>query len=84
MPESGVFYLLVCRECGNGDLVMPFGSQEERGKWAGAHTRGTGHDRWFVTDTAALRAEGSGDRPEHVLAAMARHDEIRRRLFSEH
>jgi hypothetical protein len=44
------FYLLVCRECGNGDLVMPFGSAEERGKWAGAHTRGTGHDRWWVKD----------------------------------
>jgi hypothetical protein len=45
------FYLLVCRECGNGDLVMPFGSPGERGKWAGAHTRGTGHDRWFVTES---------------------------------
>jgi hypothetical protein len=45
------FYLLVCRECGNGDLVMPFGSAEERGKWAGGHTRGTGHDRWFVTES---------------------------------
>lgn len=49
--DGAVFYLLVCRECGNGDLVMPFTSQAERGKWAGAHTRGTGHDRWFVTET---------------------------------
>jgi hypothetical protein len=45
------FYLLICRECGNGDLVMPFDSPDERGKWAGAHTRGTGHDRWFVTES---------------------------------
>jgi hypothetical protein len=52
MPETTqTFYLLVCRECGNGDLVMPFGSPAERGKWAGAHTRGTGHDRWFVTES---------------------------------
>jgi hypothetical protein len=52
MPETTEkFYLLVCRECGDGDLVMPFGSPAERGKWAGAHTRGTGHDRWFVTET---------------------------------
>jgi hypothetical protein len=51
MPETTeTFYLLVCRECGSGDLVMPFGSAEERGKWAGAHTRGTGHDRWWVKD----------------------------------
>ena len=21
---AGMFYLLVCRECGNGDLAMPF------------------------------------------------------------
>jgi hypothetical protein len=49
-----VFYLLVCRECGDGEdaLVMPFESAEARGKWAAAHTRGTGHDRWFVKDEA--------------------------------
>ena len=44
------FYLLVCRECGDGDLVMPFGSPEERGKWASGHTKATGHDRWWVKD----------------------------------
>jgi hypothetical protein len=49
VPESArLFYLLICREC--APLVMPFGSQAERGKWAGEHTRGTGHDRWFVTE----------------------------------
>jgi hypothetical protein len=50
--STDVFYLLVCRECGDGDdaLVMPFESAEARGKWAAAHTRGTGHDRWFVYD----------------------------------
>jgi len=45
-----MFWLLVCRECGNGDLVMPFASPAERGRWAAAHTRATGHDRWLVTD----------------------------------
>jgi hypothetical protein len=73
---SREFYLLVCRECGSGDLVMPFGSQEERGRWAGAHTRGTGHDRWFVTDTAGLRQKGLGDGPEDVTEALRRHDEV--------
>lgn len=34
------FYLLVCRLCGGGDLVMPFDSAEARGKWAAGHTRG--------------------------------------------
>jgi hypothetical protein len=57
--EGAVFYLLACRECGNGDLVMPFSGQEERGKWAAAHTRGTGHNHWLVTDTRALEAEAA-------------------------
>jgi hypothetical protein len=45
-----IFYVLVCRLCGNGDLPMPFESAEARGKWASAHTKGTGHDRWLVVD----------------------------------
>ena len=44
------FYLLVCRDCGDGKLVMPFASAAERGKWAAEHTEGTGHDNWFVKD----------------------------------
>jgi len=44
------FYLLVCRDCGNGDLIMPFGSPAERGKWAAGHTHGTGHAQWLVHD----------------------------------
>lgn len=54
--ESGqdqTFYLLSCLECddeGGGPLILPFDSAEGRGKWAAAHTRGTGHDRWFVKD----------------------------------
>jgi hypothetical protein len=49
------FYVLVCREC-EGDvppdrwLPIPFGSPAERGKWAAAHTRATGHDKWWVYD----------------------------------
>jgi len=56
-------------ECGNGDLVMPFDSPAERGKWAGAHTRGTGHDRWFVTESTRRLS------PERVTEMLARHDE---------
>lgn len=47
------FYLLVCRECGDPDddpVILPFKSAEDRGKWATAHTKGTGHDRWYVKD----------------------------------
>lgn len=78
MPDTTKkFYLLVCRECGNGDLVMPFDSPAERGKWAGAHTRGTGHDRWFVTETDH-RLTG-----QQVAEMMARHDEVLRRLADD-
>lgn len=56
---SKTFYLLVCRECGNGRLVMPFGSAAERGEWAAEHTRATGHDSWFVRDEIRPSA-GSG------------------------
>lgn len=48
-----MFCLLVCRECGDGDLVMPFGSAAERGKWAAEHMQATGHERWFVCDVEA-------------------------------
>lgn len=54
-PE--ISYLLVCRECepdqAPGAAVIPFGSAEERGKWAAAHTRGTGHQTWWVHDQPA-------------------------------
>lgn len=42
-----VFYLLVCRDCGD-DVVMPFGTEAERGHWAAEHLAGTGHDHWRV------------------------------------
>jgi hypothetical protein len=45
-----IWYLLICRECGDGDIILPFGSAEDRGKWAAEHTRGTGHDTWWVKD----------------------------------
>ena len=45
-----MIYVLICRDCGHGDLPMPFATPEERGKWAAAHTKATGHDRWFVID----------------------------------
>jgi hypothetical protein len=71
MPEAtGTFYHLVCWECGNGDLVMPFDSPAERGKWAGAHTRGTGHDRWFVTESDRRLPS------EEVAEMLARNDAV--------
>jgi hypothetical protein len=54
VAEEQTFYLLVCRECADGDPdgppIMPFPSPAARGKWAAAHTKGTGHDRWWVKD----------------------------------
>jgi hypothetical protein len=46
---SVAVYVLVCKEC-DPLLPMPFASAAERGKWAAEHTRGTGHDKWFVRD----------------------------------
>lgn len=42
-------YILVCREC-EPVLPMPFESAEDRGRWAGEHTSGTGHGLWLVLD----------------------------------
>jgi hypothetical protein len=53
VKEPRIFYVLVCRECGDGDLPMPFDSPVARGRWASEHTKGTGHDRWFVVDQPA-------------------------------
>lgn len=56
------FFLLWCKVCtpdpqpGN---AMPFDSAAERGKWAGAHTRGTGHDSWLVIDTPEKVADAN-------------------------
>lgn len=54
--EEKVTYLLVCLEC-NKDIedpervqIVPFESAKDRGQWASAHTKGTGHDRWWVKD----------------------------------
>lgn len=47
--DRRTWYVLWCLDCG-GDVDMPFTSAEERGRWAAAHTRGTGHDRWRVLD----------------------------------
>jgi hypothetical protein len=54
-----IFYVLVCRDCGDPDrlLPMPFSSPDERGRWASEHTRATGHARWFVVDQDVPDAE---------------------------
>ena len=68
-----VFYVLVCRLCGDPDnpLPMPFESPAERGKWAAGHTAATGHDRWFVLDQPA----GSSGRAE-IPALIREHDQV--------
>jgi hypothetical protein len=50
--QDRVFYLLLCIPCADPELLlpMPFGSAGERGKWAAAHTAGTGHNEWIVKD----------------------------------
>lgn len=52
LGQGGCQYLLVCLECSEGSdaLILPFDSAEARGKWAAAHTKETGHDRWYVED----------------------------------
>jgi hypothetical protein len=44
-----VTYILICLDC-EPQMPIPFPGQAERGKWAAAHTKGTGHDRWMVLD----------------------------------
>ena len=59
---GGTFYLLACLQC-EPPLPMPFGSPAERGKWAAAHTKGCGHDRWHVwEDPPGLRVPGDDSR----------------------
>lgn len=69
IPEGAC--ILICRICADepphGPLVQPFASAAERGRWAGQHRRGTGHDAWFCADgwpspadaIAAMRAPRS-------------------------
>lgn len=63
MTAPALLYLLVCRQCGNGDLVIPFDSPEARGKWAAAHRDSTGHDQWRCAEgnpgTAVLNEPSS-------------------------
>jgi hypothetical protein len=50
-------YLIVCRDCDRLDdpLPIPFETAAARGKWAAAHTLGTGHDHWLVFDVPEPR-----------------------------
>jgi hypothetical protein len=53
MSDPETFFLLNCLECDEASgraLEIPFGSPADRGKWAAAHTKGTGHQRWRVLD----------------------------------
>jgi hypothetical protein len=57
----GTFYILVCLDCGDGETLSPlvFETPAERGGWAAAHTRGTGHQRWIIKDQPRTRRETS-------------------------
>jgi hypothetical protein len=49
--ECRTFYVLVCLMCDpDAEGPIPFPSAEERGRWAAAHTAGTGHEKWIVID----------------------------------
>lgn len=76
--DPSKFYVLVCRQCGDGDLSMPFESAAARGRWASEHTKGTGHDRWFVEDQDR---EPPRDYVGEIHALMVRHEEILRQWF---
>lgn len=54
--DRPAIYVLVCRDCDEDDPI-PFGSMQERGEWAAAHTKATGHDRWAVLDARAQTHE---------------------------
>jgi hypothetical protein len=75
LGDGDVFYVLVCRECGDPEhpVPIPFGSPAERGRWASEHTWGTGHDRWFVLDQRA-------GEPDAVAVLKARDDAALRGL----
>lgn len=70
IAEPRTWYLLWCLECAPPDDLgnarigceMPFPSAEDRGRWAGQHTRGTGHDQWHVIDLP----EGETLGPHHL------------------
>lgn len=51
--------LLICRTCGD-DLVHPFVTMADRGRWAAAHTAGTGHRAWFCVDGWPSAGEVAG------------------------
>jgi hypothetical protein len=71
---SRLYYLLVCRECGDPDqsLAMPFDSAAARGEWASGHTAATGHDRWFATETTGRLST------EDLAAMIAQSDTVLR------
>ena len=55
VADDSVIYVLLCRDCEaagdlRGEIPIPFGSAEARGKWAAAHRDATGHNRWWVKD----------------------------------
>jgi hypothetical protein len=66
-PGAEIPCVLVCRDC--GDLVIPFLSYRERGRWAAEHTAGTGHARWFCADRSTCPT------PEAAAAALAAFDQ---------
>lgn len=67
MSTKVTYYLLICRECDPKlQLPMPFESAEARGKWAAAHTGGTGHDRWWMYGQ-------EWEEPDHVAPPPEKH-----------
>ncbi len=49
-------YIIICREC-DPDLEapIPFSEQRERGKYVDEHTKGTGHNSWFISESKSIQ-----------------------------
>ncbi len=70
--------ILVCRVCSadaDGPMFMPFSSYRERGRWATAHTKRTGHAAWYCLD--------GWPTPAQVAEQMAEFDRVAAELMAE-
>jgi len=76
-PGTEIPCLLVCRDCGD-DLVLPFPSYRERGRWATGHTAGTGHARWLCLDIPIATPDAAPAEPPNAQPPLAHPQETRR------
>ena len=53
MSSAQIWYLAVCQNCGQPGrpLPQPFTVEDERDRWAQAHSEATGHDVLLIKQT---------------------------------